>query len=147
MSFQLPSEETLRKMIEWEWQDHFQTRAQTWKALEVVSVLAIAVVGLDWQVGNLYVTCAAAVLLLIVAQFGIEITKRHRKVEQRAFQLIIKYEGLLGIEEEGFKAPGPLGWLDIFRVSKSSTSLFIMRMHFFVQVFAISYVAGRLLAM
>jgi hypothetical protein len=47
-----PSEETLRKMLEIQWRDHFQTRLQTWKALEITSVLAVALVGFDWQAAS-----------------------------------------------------------------------------------------------
>jgi len=145
MSLDKPSEETLRKMIEMEWQDHFQTRTQTWKALEVTALLAVALVGLDWRAGDPVTTIAAAILILIVAQFGMQITRRHRKVERRVFRLIISYQEQLGIMDPEFKAPELLSWWDIFRFRKSNTSLFVMRMHFVVQLFALGYLLLRLL--
>ena len=145
MSLDKPSEETLRKMIEMEWQDHFQTRTQTWKALEVTALLAVALVGLDWRAGDPVVTAAAAILILIVAQFGMQITRRHREVERRVFRLIISYQEQLGITDPEFKVPQLVSWWDIFRFWKSNTSLFIMRMHFAVQLFACGYLLLSLL--
>ena len=145
MSSDKPSEETLRKMIEMEWLDHFQTRAQTWKALEITAILAVALVGVDWRVGDPVVTIGAAILLLIVSQFGIQITKKHRTVERRAFRLIIGYEKELGITDPEFKETQLLSWWDIFRFWKSHTPLFIMRMYFVIQLFALGYLIIRLL--
>ena len=145
MSSEKPSEDTLRKMIEMEWLDHFQTRSQTWKALEIVALLAIALVGLDWRVGDPVVTTGAAILLLIVSQFGIQITMKHRTVERRCFRLIIEYQKELGVTDLEFKETQLLSWGDIFRIRKSATPLFIMRMYFVIQLFALSYLAGRLI--
>jgi len=145
MSSERPSEETLRKMIEMEWLDHFQTRKQTWKALEITALLAVALVGLDWRVGEPIVTTGAAILLLIMAQFGIQITQKHRAVERRCFRLIIGYEEELGITDPEFKETQLLSWWDIFRFRKSHTPLFIMRMYFVIQLFALGYLISRLL--
>ncbi|CAG0985376.1 hypothetical protein ANRL3_02417 [Anaerolineae bacterium] len=145
MSSVKPSEDTLRKVIEMEWLDHFQTRAQTWKGLEITAILAVALVGVDWRVGDPVVTIGAAILLLIVAQFGIQITIKHRTVEKRAFRVIIEYMKELGITNPDFKEPELLNWLDIFRFRKSPTSLFIMRLYFVIQLFALGYLTIRLL--
>jgi hypothetical protein len=132
-------------MIEMEWLDHFQTRKQTWKALEITALLAVALVGLDWRVGEPIVTTGAAILLLIMAQFGIQITQKHRAVERRCFRLIIGYEEELGITDPEFKETQLLSWWDIFRFRKSHTPLFIMRMYFVIQLFALGYLISRLL--
>jgi hypothetical protein len=47
-----PNHDALLKMYEIQWQDHIQTRNQTWKGLEICALLAVALVGLDWQVGD-----------------------------------------------------------------------------------------------
>jgi hypothetical protein len=145
MSPNKPSEETLRKMLDIQWQDHFQTRTQTWKALEITALLAVALVGFDWQVSNRVVTVVVAILLFLVAQFGILITLRHRVVEVTKFRKISELEKELGIADEGLKPPQPISWWSIFQFWKSNTSLFILRMHFVIQLFAIGYCIMRLL--
>src|SRR5947209_12268335 len=79
------SEAALLKTLEIQWQDHFQTRTQTWKTLEISALLAVALVGIDWRIGNPLVTIVAASLLILVTQFGIQITLKHRKVEREKF--------------------------------------------------------------
>lgn len=145
MASNTPSEETLRKMLDIQWQDHFQTRTQTWKALEITAVLAVALVGLDWQIGNRIVTIGVAALLFIVAQFGILITLRHRAVEVTKFRIIASLEKQLGIADESLKLPQLTNWFSIFQFWKSNTSLFILRVHFIIQVFAVGYCILRLL--
>ena len=44
--------DTLLKQYEIQWQDHFQTRSQTWKGLEISVILAVALVGLDWKIDH-----------------------------------------------------------------------------------------------
>jgi len=145
MSPTKPSEDTLRKMLEIQWQDHFQTRSQTWKALEITSILAVALVGFDWQIDNQIATIGGAILLFIVAQFGVLITLKHRIVEIAKFRKISELERELGIADENLKLPQPISWWSIFRFRKSNTPLFILRMHFAIQVFAIGYCIMRLL--
>lgn len=139
MSPTKPSEETLRKMLEIQWQDHFQTRTQTWKTLEITSVLAIALVGFDWQSQNSIATIGIALLLFLVAQFGVLITLKHRGVEITKFKKIAELERELGVADENLKLPLPINWWSIFLYRKSNTPLFILRMHFALQLFAIGY--------
>ena len=47
-----PSEETLRVALQLEWQDHIQTRAQTWQSLPIVAALLVGLIGIDWQIGR-----------------------------------------------------------------------------------------------
>src|SRR5574338_546418 len=130
MSSTKPSEETLRKMLEIQWQDHFQTRAQTWKALELTGLLAIALVAFDWLVDKPVATVGGATLLFLIAQFGILITLRHRVVEINKFRKISELEKELGLADKDVKLPPPLTWWSIFQVWKSNTPLFILRIHF-----------------
>ena len=145
MPSEKPSEDVLLKTLEIQWQDHFQTRAQTWKALEITAVLTVALVGLDWQVGNPLVTVGAGALLFVVALFGTLITLKHRTVEITKFRIITSLEEELGVADPNLKLPEPIKWWHIFRLRKSSTPLFILRMHFIIQLFAVAYVIIRLL--
>jgi hypothetical protein len=92
MSPAKPSEDTPRKLLEIQWQDHFQTRSQTWKALEMTSILAVALVGFDWRVDNQVAKVCGAIPLLLVAQFGVLITLKHRAVEITKFKKISELE-------------------------------------------------------
>jgi hypothetical protein len=139
------SEEALLKYLEMEWQDHFQTRSQTWRALEVTSILAVALVGLDWRLDQPVATIVAASLLILVAQFAIQITLRHRKVEQEKFRVITAVEKRLGVHDPKHTLPAPVTWFSIFRLRQANTSLFILRMLFVIQLFSIGYLALRLL--
>lgn len=139
MSFDKASDESLRKMLEIQWQDHFQTRSQTWKALEITAILAVALVGLDWKIDNQLVTVVASFLLLLVAQFGISVTFRHRNVEVNKFKIISSIEKQLGVADESLTPPQPLRWRTIFNFRKSNTSLFILRTLLVIQLFAIGY--------
>jgi len=140
-----PSEETLTKLLEIQWQDHFQTRTQTWKALEITALLAIALVGFDWRVNNRIATIGGAILLFLVAQTGVLITLKHRAVEITKFRKISELEKELGVADENLKLPQPINWWSIFQFSRSNSPLFILRMHFAIQVFAIGYCIIRLL--
>ncbi len=155
MKFQNPSPETLRKLIEIEWQDHFQTRWQTWKALEITVVLAVALVGLDWRFSNpadpgkpaatnSLVTILAGLMLMGVALFGFLITLRHRnKVEVPKFEAIAAFEKELGVDME-LPLPKPIHWWNIFLIWQTNTPLFLLRMHFVIMLFALVYVILRL---
>ncbi|MBI3912816.1 MAG: hypothetical protein HY327_01275 [Chloroflexi bacterium] len=138
----MPSEQVLLKCLELEWQDHFQTRAQTWKSLEIEAVLAVALVGIDWRLGNVLATSAVALLLIIAAFFGSKITIYHRKVEVMKFTHIIEIEKRLGMLVPGLfgdvKQPEPFKWLDVFSL-KSNSLLFVLRMHTILLTFGIIY--------
>lgn len=141
-----PTEAALLKLLDIQWQDHFQTRVQTWKALEITALIAIVLVGLDWQIDNRLVTVAVASLLAIVALFGMQITLRHRnKVEITNFTIIQSVSKELALVNSKLELPKPLHWWDVFLFWKSNTSLFILRMQFVILLFAIGYLSLRLL--
>jgi hypothetical protein len=128
----MPSKSTnaaLIKLFEIQWQDHFQTRQQTWKALEISALIAVALVGMDWNINNPYVTVGVAILLGTVSLFAIQITIRHRNnVKVKKFEIISQTEKRLGLFDLHTKLPNKLYWWDILALWRSNTSLFIMRM-------------------
>lgn len=139
--------EILLKCLEIEWQDHFQTRIQTWRTLEIVAAIAVGLVGIDWRIGNPFATSAAALLLILAAGFGANITLRHRKVEREKFEHIIEIEQKLKLPEfglfKGIKPPALIKWLDVINPKKSNTPLFILRMHLILMAFGIVYLISR----
>jgi hypothetical protein len=141
--------DTLLRCLELEWNDHFQTRVQTWKTLEIEAVIALGVVGIDVRIDSAVATTAAALLLVIATTFGVLITLRHRKVEQRKFAHILRIEEELGVRGEGkifddVEEPKPVRLIDAVRINKSNTNLFILRMHLTLMAFGILYGIARL---
>jgi hypothetical protein len=141
-----PSEASLLKLLDIQWQDHFQTRNQTWKALEIAALLAVALVGADWKINNQQVTMVVAFLLATVALFGMQITLRHRnRVEVMKFNIIKSVGEDLGLVDSKLELPKSIHWWDVFLFWKSNTSLFILRMQFVILIFSIGYLVLRLL--
>ena len=141
-----PSETALIKLLEIQWQDHFQTRRQTWEALRILALIAVALVGVDWKINRPIVTIVSAFLLSTVALFGMQITIRHRnRVEVMKFNIIKSIGEELGLLDSKLELPKPIHWWYVFLFWKSNTSLFILRMQFVILIFAISYLIIRLL--
>ncbi len=143
----IPSEEALLKCLELEWQDHFQTRAQTWKALQIEAALAVALVGLDWQLDSAAATTLFGIVVVVAACFGIAVSLHHRRVEIRKFTHILNIEQKLGLHTNSLlpdvSVPVAIRWTDAFRWRKFNTALFILRMHVAILFFAALYVAAR----
>ena len=139
----------LIRCLEIEWQDHFQTRQQTWRTLEIVVSLVVAMIGLDWQLRDQRATLMAAVLVICAAIFGILITIRHRNVEISKFRTIIEIEKRLGLQAAGLfvtvKEPSAIAWIDVLNPSKQNTPLFILRMHTGLMLFGVIYFVFRMM--
>lgn len=135
----------LLKFLEFEWLDHFQTRKQTWKTLEIEAVLVAGLIGIDWQLQNHVATGIASALLIMAAYFGARITLHHREVEVRKMSTIIDIEKKLGAEEMGLfknvKVPSAMKWYEVFprKPNKPSTLLFILIIHYIILAFGIIY--------
>lgn len=131
MGIDLPSlkEEGLLKLYEVQWKDHHHARTQTWQALHVTGIVAVALIGIQWKSGSVLVGCLTSVVLILVSFFGMQITMRHRNsVEIKKFEMICAIEERLGLRGTDFSIPDRIGWRDIYRVNKSNTSLFLIRM-------------------
>ncbi len=138
--------EAMVKCLEMQWQDHFQTRAQTWKSLQMDAVLAVALLGIDWRLQSTSATTIAAILLIVAALFGALITRHHRKVEILKLTAVQTLETMLGVPAYGqFTPPEHNQLLDVVRFNKSNTSLFILRTHIIFMIFGIVYVIFTLL--
>jgi len=142
-----PTEAALLKMLDLQWQDHFQTRTQTWKSLEMVAPMLVALIALDWSSKNPSTAYVAAILLMVAAGFGMAITLKHRNVEIQKFTTIQNLEDTLGFGSlvHNRKLPQPISFQSIFNFRQSNTPLFILRMHFIVFVFALGFLVLRLL--
>ena len=88
-----PSEEALIKALEMEWHDHFQTRAQTWRILEVEGALVAGIIGADWAFGSVLATLLMIVPLTILVALGISVSRHHHRIQ------IMKFEHITNIEK------------------------------------------------
>jgi hypothetical protein len=142
--------ESIRLAMDLAWRDHHHMREQTWRALQIEAVLVAGLIGIDWQIQNIYATFAAGLLVLIVAPFGIQITLRHRQGEIRKFTHITNCEEALGLHTDDLlprkttQLPSSLRFIDAFRPNVHNTSAFILRMHIAIILFSILYVVGRI---
>jgi hypothetical protein len=141
--------DSIRLAMDLAWRDHHHMREQTWRALQIEAALAVGLVGVDWQIQNVYVTIAAGILVVVAALFGVLITLHHRKGEIRKFTHIVNCEEALGLHREDLlppdttKLPRSLKFIDALNPWVQSTSVFILRMHIAILTFAILYVVGR----
>lgn len=142
----------LLKLFETEWQDHFQTRRQTWQALQTAVLLTVAIVGVQWKATDPLVGVLSSILLIGVSLLGMQITFRHRNsVEVTKFTVITAIEKELKFHATGLGIPKHITILDIFKIWKSNTSLFLLRMQAIILLLGcimlrfsyLQYVAGK----
>lgn len=132
------SQEALVKMYEIQWQDHLEARRQTWQALNIAGIIAVALVGVQWRSSDPVVMCVASGLLIAVSIFGMQITMRHRNsVEIVKFTIITEIEKRIDFESSDLKIPDRIRWWHVFKLCKSNTSLFLLRMQFVILLLGI----------
>lgn len=144
-----PSEDTLRQQLQLQWQDHFQTREQTWKALQMVAVILLAVIGADLKLQQPRVLLPLGAIVVIASLFGVAITIHHRKVQIQKFKLIFRLEKRLGLHTdpllmEVVQPPKEFRWSGILDLKHIATPTYILLMHTLVLVFVALYVWIRL---
>jgi len=149
MAEKTPTEETLRNQLQLEWQDHIQTRSQTWKTLEIEAALVLGLVGADLKFDNVGVAVILSVLLIISCISGIGITVHHRRGQIRKFTHIDRIEEVLGLHQKGLldavHPPSEFKWIDILIPWRNNTPLFILRMHIAIMIFTVIYAFARIL--
>ncbi len=139
--------ESVRKVLELEWQDHFHMRDQTWKTLQIEAALVLGLIGADLKFETLWVTGAIGLLIMLSAISGFMITLHHRNSQKLKFENIIRFEEWLRLITpellEGVKPPKPFAWVDLIHPGRMNTPLFIMRMHIVIGAFVFIYVIAR----
>lgn len=83
-----PDRETLLSQLQIEWQDHIQTRSQTWKTLQIAAFLLLCLVGLDLLLDNKWWTSLFGIVIVVSNIEGIRISAHHRRAQVRKFQHI-----------------------------------------------------------
>lgn len=150
-----PDNETVRLALQLAWQDHHHARDQTWRAVQIEAVLGAGLVTVDTQFRNPVSTMAAAVLVVLAALFGILISLHHRKLERRKFLHIQNCEEYLRLhrkdlipsydedKEGGIRSPQIFSFWAVLNPYCQSTSIFILRMHVAIILFAFIVLATR----
>lgn len=143
-----PSEETLRQQLQIQWQDHIQTRNQTWKTLQIEAAMFLAIIGADVTLNSPWKLIPLGGVLLVAICFGMAVTIHHRKVQIQKFQFIFMLEEKLGLHQSGFmegvSKPAKFKWSGIFDFKKIATPTFILVMHILILIFAIIYIVVRI---
>jgi hypothetical protein len=138
-----PSEGALTTALECTWQNHFQTREQSWKTLQINALLVIGFVGADIKIDNLWVTICLGFMVIIVALSGLSIAIHHRIGQRGRYKQIMNLEKQLGLLNENIisdvKLPKKFKVWHIFNPLESNTPLFMMRIHVIIIIFSIVY--------
>lgn len=141
--------ETLRRALDIEWRDHFQTRRQTWKTLEVTALLLLAFVIADRNLENTAAVATLGVLVAGVSITGLWVTVHHRRAQIRKFTHIDRLEESLGLHKTGLlddvHPPARFDWVHILDPRRINTPLFVLRAHFLILLFLVVYGAARIL--
>jgi hypothetical protein len=147
-SIRNPSEENLRQQLQIQWQDHIQTRNQTWYTLQIEAAMFLAVIGADIKLNNPWLLMPLGGVLLVSTIFGIAVTIHHRKVQIQKFQFIFILEEKLGLHKPGYldsaSKPAEFSWKGIFDIKKIATPTFILVMHLLILVFTALYIIIRI---
>ena len=142
-----PTDESLRHQLQIEWQDHIQTRQQTWESLKIEAVLVVGLIGADLKFSNIYIVIIIGIILFFSSLSGLAITIHHRKGQIRKFIHIDRIEERLHLHIPGLLddvfPPKPFKWIDIINPCKVNTPLFILRIHIAILLFTVVYIIAR----
>jgi disulfide bond formation protein DsbB len=144
-----PDSATLRNQLNLEWQDFFQTRTQSWKSLEISSLLIVGLVGVGLKVNDIWVTLTIGAIVIYSAISGIFITLHHRDIQVTQNRHVLNLEKALHLHSIKLitrrSSPQRYKIIDIINPFKMSTPLFIIKMHLSIVCFTIIYVIAILL--
>lgn len=138
-----PESESVRAAMDEAWREHQHARDQTWRGLQMMIALVAGLVAVEVQFHNAAATVAVAALVTAQSIAGLLIAKHHRAYQRRKFTHIMNCEEWLGLRRDDLiseiEVPSEITWLDLFRVTRHNTVLFIMRMHLGFIVFAVMF--------
>ncbi len=143
----IPSKETLHNQLRIEWQDHFQTRAQSWKTLQMEIGLILGLIGADLKFDNIWITSVLGILILFSSLSGFLVTLAHWRVQIRIFKDINAIEKALGLLNSNFlgqgHVPATFKWNDIINPKCSYVPIYILRLHITIILFTLIYIVAK----
>lgn len=138
--------ETLRKALEIEWRDHFQTRAQTWRTLMVSALLVAALFLAALAFDSPWILTALGSFVGFVCLLGAAVAWHHRKAQARKFTHIDRIEEALGLHVPGLlddvHPPTPPKAADLANPSRMNTPLLILRIQLTLVLCALVFIAA-----
>jgi len=147
VSADFPSEETLRQQLQIQWNDHIQTRNQTWKTLQVELAIYVSVIVADSKLDQPKLLLPFGLFLIFSTVLGIMVTIHHRKVQVKKFKFIYMLESKLGLHEKGYMdgltQPSDFRWCEVLCLSRMATPSFILFTHIMLLLAAILYIFIR----
>ncbi len=132
----LYSDILLREM-EFDWNDHFEIRRQTWKTVMASGAILVALIGFNFSrtdsVFNGILLYGGCLTLFLVSLFGLIITFHHRRCEKDKFKILHACEEKLVIDDKRTSLHDLLKKATDGRIGSGhgfiSTSSFIMVYH------------------
>ncbi len=144
MEKNIPNKEVLLNQLKIEWQDHIQTRNQTWRTLQIEVFLLLCLIAVDLKFDNKWVTLMFGIVIIISNLLGVRITAHHRQAQVRKFTHIDRLEESLGLHSPGLldevHPPPKFKWTDVISPLKTNTPLFILRMHIAILTLTVLYI-------
>jgi hypothetical protein len=92
-------DESVRLAMDQAWRDHHHARDQTWKAVQMVAVLLVGLITIEFKYHNLIATSIAGLIVIVATISAILIANNHRKLERRKFIHIMNCESYLKLHE------------------------------------------------
>jgi hypothetical protein len=89
--------DAVMKDLELQWADHFHMRDQTWKTLGNSILFFLGIVGIKFSSDTTLVLLASYFALVVTALFGWAVAHHHRDRQKEKFEIIEKYEEVLGL--------------------------------------------------
>lgn len=143
----IADDEALRTQLQIEWQDHFQTRTQSWRTVQISGALVLGMVGADIKFNAIWVTTIIGVLLTLTSLSSVAVTLRHWRIQIGIFRRIHRIEDKLGLLHsnslgEGHP-PGIYSAFDVFNPKRTYVPIFIIRIHIVITLFTVFYISMR----
>ncbi len=144
----IPSQETLRQQLDIQWRDHFQTRTQTWWALQIVTAMLVGIIAADFKLNNPLALIPLGGIMFAATAFGIAITIHHRRIQILKFSFIHMLEEKLDLHKPTYmdkvKPPEPFSVKGIFDLRNMPSPTFLLLCHILLFIFAGVYILIRL---
>ena len=140
-----PEPESLRQQLQIEWADHIQSRAQSWRAVQLEMLLVAALIGIDASFKDQLLVIMMASFASVAAVMGFVFSLIHWRVQERIFRNIESIEKALRLDQViRLHASGGVQLRLIFDPRSRLAVVMILRVHLIILIFATAYLIVRL---
>jgi hypothetical protein len=140
-----PQPESLRTQLSIEWNDHFQTRDQSWRALQIEALFLVGLIGADVRFENIWLVTIVGGLVFLGGVMGFSLTMTHWVAQERKISNIHKIETALGLTTviDGHTSGG-VHWSYLLNPKSTLGVVFLARMHLVLVCLSLSYVIATM---